>query len=190
MKTKQKTPVKAYLVYLVALLIFVVIYLLFAFPRMNLKLAALRAEYDMLTVQNKLLKQYESDPAQLEIQLQETRSAYDADDTLRQPAAFTNLISDAADSAGVILDGVSVQTDGETPIGGYTGMSHTAIVELSVPDGTAPAAFLSALEQNTGAGFYVKQLSYQPAQDDKELAADGVVYHRLSVTVTCYTLEK
>ncbi|MEG2931083.1 MAG: hypothetical protein RR825_04785, partial [Ruthenibacterium sp.] len=67
---------------------------------------------------------------------------------------------------------------------------HTASIQLSVPDGVAPAAFLSALERNTGAGFYVKQLSYEPAQKDGEVGEDGIVYHLLNVAVTCYTLEK
>lgn len=190
MKQKQNKSLQMHVIYLIVLLVLVLVYAVFFYPRMSAQTALLSTQYSTLAAQNDMLSLYELRLTELDTDIRATQDAYDADTTLQAAASFTNLISTAADAAGVTLDSVTVQEDPEVTLGAYAGLAHTAVIEVSIPLGVAPERFLQELESNTGVGMYVKSLSYQPPKSVEGEGEDAGSAHKCTVSVTCYTLTK
>lgn len=169
----KKNIFTGYTLYLIALLVVAVVYLAAFFPKQKQEMDALDLEYQTVQAQVQALAPYEAKLAELKQQTDEANVQFDADRTLKEPVQFANALCNAATSTGVTVQSITVTETGEVPIeGGFTGKAYTAEMNVGLLPGTTPAKFLSTLESNSGAGFYVQGFDFSPTQRTPEQGPD------------------
>ncbi|MEG1153362.1 MAG: hypothetical protein RSD61_02415 [Ruthenibacterium sp.] len=169
----KKKTFTGYTLYLLALLAVAVLYLTVFFPKQKQEMDALDAQYQTLQTQIQTLVPYEAKLSEIKQQTGEATVQFEGDKTLKAPVEFTNALCDAAAAGGVTVESITVTETGEVPIeGGFTGKAYNAQVNVGILPGTSPAKFLSAIESNVGAGFYVQDFVFEPTRRTPEQGAD------------------
>ncbi|MEG2022024.1 MAG: hypothetical protein RR087_09615 [Oscillospiraceae bacterium] len=179
-KDEKVTFLTKSVIYLLALLTVVMLYLLFIYPKFSAKINAINSEYSAVNTQIGLLAPYEYDMEKLTKSKAELDKAFDADTRLKKQVSFADLIINAADKSGFTLKSMTISSGTEESANKDEMQMYSADITLSGVN-APPTVFLKTLENSEGCGMYVTQINYNPSEADKA---------EFNVTVSMYTKEK
>lgn len=168
---KKKFTVRGYTIYLAVLLAVVLVYLLVAVPRFSAEATAMTTEKQLLQTETQMLARYETQLTDLSRKIEEQYALYEKDTRLSTPVSFADELYAAAHGTDCVLVSMSIAEGGETEAISSQREVYTAVLQVAVPKGTSPVQFIRAIENLSGAGYFVLGIGYEPTVRTAEQGA-------------------
>lgn len=167
----------AAVIYLIALLLVVLLYLGAAYPKLTEKINTLNTQIQSLRTEINLLNPYVSQLSSLNEKSEKAENEYAQNTELDEPVMFSNILYECADKANVRVTNIYISTNEPVEITGkYESENLSGSISISADDNRQIEYFISLLEQNEGSAMCVNTLSYGKGENSVQATASIIMY--------------